>query len=78
MTEIIALSQKELSRARVLSLVTEGHLSSAEAAERMGVSERQASRLLKRFEESMSGTPDAAKERFYSGNFAFMMGAASR
>lgn len=52
MTEIIALTQKELSRARVLALVTEGHLSVEEAAERMGVSDRQARRLLRRYEKS--------------------------
>lgn len=50
MTEIIALSQKELSRARILGLVTEGHLSVAAAAERMGLSPRQARRLLRRYE----------------------------
>lgn len=52
MTEIIALSQKELSRARVLALVAEGHVSLSEAGESMGVSERQARRLLGRFKEA--------------------------
>ena len=52
MTEIIAMSQKELSRARTLALVAEGHVSLAEAAESMGVSERQACRLLGRFKEA--------------------------
>ena len=52
MTEIIALSQKELSRARILTLVVEGHVSLAEAAESMGVSKRQARRLLVRFEKA--------------------------
>ena len=32
---------------------------------------------LGKFEASMAGTSDAAKERFYSGNFADMMGMAS-
>ncbi len=52
MTEIIALSQKELSRARILALVAEGHVSLAEAAESMGLSKRQARRLLGRFKEA--------------------------
>jgi transposase len=50
MTEIIALNQKELSRARVLALVTEGHLSVRKAAECMGLSRRQTRRLLRRYE----------------------------
>ncbi len=52
MTEIIALSQKELSRARILTLVEEGHLDLATAAESIGGSERQARRLLSRFKRS--------------------------
>ncbi len=52
MKEIIALSQKELSRARILALVAEGHVSLVEAAESMGVSERQARRLRGRFKEA--------------------------
>ncbi len=52
MREIIALSQKELSRARVLALVTEGHLSVKEAAGRMGLSARQSRRLLRRYEKA--------------------------
>lgn len=52
MTEIIALSQKELSRARILTLVAEGHVSLVKAAESMGVSERQARRLLVRFKQA--------------------------
>jgi predicted TIM-barrel fold metal-dependent hydrolase len=31
---------------------------------------------LARFEASMAGTSDAAKERFYSANFADMLGMA--
>lgn len=50
MTEIVALSQKELSRARMLAVVVEGHLSLTEAAGRMGLSVRHARRLLSRFE----------------------------
>jgi len=49
MKEIIALSQKELGRARILALVAAGHVSVAEASESMGVSQRQAGRLLSRF-----------------------------
>ena len=52
MTEIIALSQKELSRTRILALVTDGHVSLPEAATAMGVSKRQARRLLRRFEKA--------------------------
>ncbi len=52
MTEIIALSQKELSRARILTLVVEGHVSVLEAAKSMGLSRRQARRLLGRFKEA--------------------------
>lgn len=52
MTEIIALSQKELSRTRVSTLVVEGHVLLAEAAESIGVSKRQARRLLARFKEA--------------------------
>ena len=52
MKEIIALSQKELSRARILALVAEGHVSLVEAAESMDLSERQARRLLDRFKEA--------------------------
>ncbi|MCP3963730.1 MAG: helix-turn-helix domain-containing protein [bacterium] len=50
--EIIALSQKELSRARILALLTEGHVSLPEAATSMGVSKRQTRRLLRRFEKA--------------------------
>ncbi|MEE8524936.1 MAG: helix-turn-helix domain-containing protein [Thermoanaerobaculia bacterium] len=46
------MSQKELCRARVLALVTEGHLSAQAAAERMGLSPRQARRLLRRYEQN--------------------------
>ena len=46
------MSQKELSRARILALVAEGHVSLTEAAESMDVSERQARRLLDRFKEA--------------------------
>ncbi len=46
------MSQKELSRARILALVAEGHVSLVEAAESMGVSERQAGRLSDRFKEA--------------------------
>ncbi len=52
MKEIIALSQKELSRARILALVADGHVSLVEAAKSMKVSERQARRLLGRFKEA--------------------------
>ncbi len=52
MTEIIVLNQKELSRARVLALVTEGHLLVKEAAGRMGLSARQTRRLLRRYEKA--------------------------
>jgi transposase len=50
--EIIAMSQKELSRTRVLALVTEGHVLLPQAATSMGVSERQARRLLRRYEKA--------------------------
>jgi transposase len=52
MMEIVALSQKELSRVQVLTLVGAGYLGVPEAAVRMGVSLRQARRLLRRFERS--------------------------
>ena len=52
MMEIVALSAKELSRARVLSLVVEGHVSVEEASESLGVSPRQCRRLRRRFEEA--------------------------
>lgn len=52
MKEIIALSQKELSRTRILALVAEDHVSLPEAATAMGVSNRQARRLLRRYEEA--------------------------
>ena len=44
------MSQKELSRVQVLSLVLEGQLALQNAAARLGVSVRQARRLLRRLE----------------------------
>jgi transposase len=48
--EIVALSPRELGSARVLGLVQEGHLSLRAAAERLGVSERHARRMLRKLE----------------------------
>jgi transposase len=42
----IAMSQKELSRFRVITLAHDGHISVEEAARQMGLSTRQTSRLL--------------------------------
>src|SRR5260370_32600362 len=52
MTEILAMSSRELSRATILRLVGEGHLTVTQAAQRMQVSLRQARRLLRRFEQA--------------------------
>jgi transposase len=49
--ERIAMSQKELSRVQVLSLVLEGQLALQNGAARLGVSVRQARRLLRRLEQ---------------------------
>lgn len=43
------MSQREMTRAQVLALVQQQHLSVAEAAERLGLSVRQVRRLLQRF-----------------------------
>lgn len=55
MTEIFAMRPRELSRARMLALVEEGHLTLSAAAERMGVSVRQARRLRRRLEAAGPG-----------------------
>jgi len=52
MTEILAMSQKELGRAVVVGLVRDGHLGCSQAAERLGLSLRQVRRLLRRFERA--------------------------
>jgi len=48
--ERIAMSQRELSRLRVLTLAQDGHILVKEAARHMGLSPRQASRLLARYQ----------------------------
>jgi transposase len=50
MTEILAVSSRELSRATILGLVAGKQMSLTAAAERLGVSLRQARRLQRRFE----------------------------
>jgi hypothetical protein len=47
MKEILAWSQKELSRVRILTLVAQGHLILVGAAERMGLPLPQARQLLR-------------------------------
>ena len=59
---IVVVSARELDRAEILRLVVERRLGVGEAAERMGVTRRQASRLLRAFrEEGVAGL--ASKRR---------------
>jgi hypothetical protein len=47
---LVTISMNELRRVKVLESVVDGRLSGVRAAEQMGLSERQVSRLRRRFE----------------------------
>jgi len=51
MPEIIKLSQKELNQVSVIKQVVEGKLKQIEAAESLGITDRQVRRLLNKYRE---------------------------
>lgn len=50
MEETVGMTQKEIERIKVLAQVREGHLTQISAAKRLGISERQIRKLLRRVE----------------------------
>ncbi len=58
---LVTISMNELQRVKVIESVVEGRLTGVRAAEQLGLTERQVSRLKRRFEGAGAAGPASAK-----------------